>query len=34
MKKLKNKLESFRYIVPIVWKTIRFRVMVWWRKNI
>lgn len=30
IKKLKNKLESFRYLIPVIWRTIRFRVKVWW----
>ena len=33
MKKLKNKLESFKYIASIAWKTVKFRIKVWCRKN-
>jgi hypothetical protein len=33
MKKIKTKLEYFRYITPIIWKTISFRMKVWWHKN-
>jgi hypothetical protein len=28
MKKLKLKLESFKYLIPIIWKTIKFKVKV------
>ncbi len=33
MKKLKLKLESFKYIAQIIWKTVKFRVKVWRHKN-
>lgn len=32
MKKLKSKLESLKYLAPIVGQTIKFRVKVWWHK--
>jgi len=33
MKKMKMKLESLKYIIPIVWQMIKFRLKVWLRKN-
>jgi hypothetical protein len=33
IKKLKTKLESFKYLAPILWQTIKFRIKVWWHKN-
>lgn len=33
MKKLRTKLESFKYIAPVIWKAIKFRVKVWWHKK-
>ena len=30
VKKLKTKLEYFRYVVPMLWQTVKFRVKVWW----
>lgn len=32
MKKIKLKLESFKYVIPIIFKTLKFRVKVWWHK--
>lgn len=32
-KKIKSKLESFKYIIPLIFKTIKFRIKVWFRKN-
>jgi len=34
IKKIKSKLEYFRYVVPIFWQTIRFRIKIWWHKII
>jgi len=34
MKKIKLKLEFLKYMVPIIWKTIKFRIKVWWNKNV
>jgi hypothetical protein len=33
MKKLKSKLETLRYITPVIWQMIKFRIKVWWHKN-
>ncbi len=33
IKTIKTKLESFKYIAPLIWKTIKFRVKVWFHKN-
>jgi hypothetical protein len=32
MKKIKNKLEYIKYITPVVWQTIKFRIKIWWHK--
>lgn len=32
MKKFKLKLESFKYIIPIIWQTIKFRIKIFWYK--
>ena len=29
----KQKLKALKYIVPIIWKTIKFRIKVWWHKS-
>ncbi len=34
MDKLKTKIKSLQYLFPIIWKTIKFRIIVWWHKNI
>ena len=33
MKKIKLKLESFKYIIPIIIKTIKFKTKVWCYKK-
>lgn len=33
MKKIKLKLQAFKYIIPVIFKTIKFRMKVWFRKN-
>ncbi len=33
MKKFKLKLESLKYIFPIIYKTIKFKIKIWWHKN-
>jgi len=33
MKKIKLKLESFKYVIPIIFKAVKFRFKVWWHKN-
>ncbi len=33
MKKFKTKLESLKYIAPMLLGIIKFRVVVWWHKN-
>lgn len=34
MKKFKLKLEYYKYIVPLILKTIKFKIKVWWYKII
>ncbi len=33
MNKIKTKLKYFKYLIPIIYKTIKFRIKVWWHKN-
>ncbi len=30
IKKIKTKLEYFKYTIPMIWQVIRFRLKVWW----
>ena len=33
MRKIKLKLESFKYIIPIIFKVIKFKIKLWIHKN-
>ena len=33
MKKIKTKLEYFKYVFPVIFGAVKFRVKVWYHKN-
>jgi len=33
MHKLKLKIESYKYLLPIIFKTVKFKLKVWWHKK-